>query len=52
MSPRTAKYVEAMICEDDNFDFNQWLQRVRQEDAEAKQAKLTQLFRTNSLRPR
>jgi hypothetical protein len=35
MSPRTAKYVEAMIRED--FEYNDWLQRVRQEDAHAKQ---------------
>jgi hypothetical protein len=38
MSPRTAKYVEAMIREGDNFDYHQWLERVREEEAEAKQA--------------
>jgi hypothetical protein len=35
MSPRTAKYVEAMVRE--GFEYNDWLQRVRQEEAEAKQ---------------
>lgn len=38
MSPRTAKYVVAMIRENDDFDYNQWLKRVREEEAEAKQA--------------
>jgi 3-methyladenine DNA glycosylase Tag len=37
MSPRTAKYVEAMIREGDNFDYNEWLKEVRQEEAQAKQ---------------
>jgi hypothetical protein len=36
-SPRTAKYVEAMISEDGNFDYHKWLRRVREEDAQAKQ---------------
>jgi 3-methyladenine DNA glycosylase Tag len=36
MSPRTAKYVEAMIREGDNFDYFKWLQKVRQEEAQAK----------------
>ena len=36
-SPRTAKYVEAMIREGDNFDYRKWLRRVRYEEAEAKQ---------------
>jgi hypothetical protein len=38
MSPRTAKYVEAMIREADSFDYNKWLKRVREEEAQAKQA--------------
>jgi hypothetical protein len=37
MSPRTAKYVEALIREGDNFDCQQWLQQVREEEAQAKQ---------------
>ena len=41
MSPRTAKYVEAMIREGDSFDYSKWLKRVRQEEAKAKQAEAT-----------
>ena len=37
MSARTAKYVEALIREGDNFDYDRWLKRVREEDARAKQ---------------
>jgi hypothetical protein len=37
MSTRTAQYVEALIREEDNFDYDQWLKRVRQEEAEANQ---------------
>jgi hypothetical protein len=37
VSPRTAKYVEAMIREGDNFDYNEWLKKIRQEEAQAKQ---------------
>lgn len=37
LSPRTAKYVEAMICEGDNFDYRRWLRRVREEEFQAKQ---------------
>jgi hypothetical protein len=37
MSPRTFKYVEAMSREGDNFDYNKWLKRVREEEARAKQ---------------
>jgi hypothetical protein len=37
MSPRTAKYIEAMIREGDNFDYHKWLQKVRDEEAQAKQ---------------
>ena len=38
-SPRTAKYVEAMVRE--GFDYYEWLKRVREEEAEAKQAEAT-----------
>jgi hypothetical protein len=41
MSPRTAKYVEAMIREGDNFDYDEWLKRVREEDAQAKPIQAT-----------
>ena len=37
MSPRTAKYVEAIIREGDNFDYCKWLQRFRDEEVQAKQ---------------
>jgi hypothetical protein len=40
MSPRTAKYVEALMREGDNFDYVQWLKRVREEEAQAKQAEV------------
>lgn len=33
MSPRTAKYVEAFTQEGDNFNFAEWLERVRDEEA-------------------
>jgi hypothetical protein len=36
MSPRTAKYIEALIREGDNFDYDKWLRRVRKEEAQAK----------------
>jgi hypothetical protein len=36
MSPRTAKYVEAMIREGENFDYHEWLKEVREEEAQAK----------------
>jgi hypothetical protein len=36
LSPRTVKYVEAMIREGDRFDYHKWLKRVRQEEAQAK----------------
>ena len=38
LSPRTANYVAALIRQGDNFDYYKWLQRVREEEAEAKQA--------------
>jgi hypothetical protein len=41
MSPRTVEYFEAMICEGDNFDYNKWLKRVREEEAQAKKVKAT-----------
>jgi hypothetical protein len=37
MSPRTAKYIEALTREGDSFDYNKWLKKVRQEEAQAKQ---------------
>jgi hypothetical protein len=43
MSPRTAKYVEAMIREGDSFDYDEWLKKVREEDAQAKQSEVTGL---------
>jgi hypothetical protein len=33
LSGRTAKYVEAMIREGDDFDYRKWLRRVQQEEA-------------------
>jgi len=36
LTGRTAKYVEAMIHEGDDFDYYRWLRRVRQEDARLK----------------
>ena len=36
-SPRTARYVEAMIREGDDFEYRRWLRRVREEEAQAKQ---------------
>ena len=35
LSPRTAKYVAALIREGDNFDYHKWLKRVREEEAPA-----------------
>ena len=37
LSPRTAKYVEAMYREGDNFDYGRWLRRVREDEAQARQ---------------
>ncbi len=37
MSTRTAQYVEALIREGDNFDYDEWLKTVRDEEAEAHQ---------------
>lgn len=41
MSPRTAKYVEAIVRED--FDYDAWLKKVREEEAQAKQAEATSI---------
>ena len=38
LSPRTANYVAALIRQGDKFDYFKWLQTVREEEAEAKQA--------------
>ena len=38
LSPRTAKYVAALMREGDNFEYDKWLQGVREEEAEATQA--------------
>ena len=38
LSPRTAKYVAALMREGDNFDYYKWLQRVRKEEDQEKQA--------------
>ena len=37
LSPRTAKYVDALIREGGNFDYRKWLRWVRDEEAQAKQ---------------
>jgi hypothetical protein len=37
MSPRTVKYVEALIREGDNFAYDRWLKRAREEEAQAHQ---------------
>jgi hypothetical protein len=41
LSPRTANYVAALIRQGDNFDYYKWLQKVREEEAEAKQIPAT-----------
>jgi hypothetical protein len=41
MSPRTAKYVEAIIREGDKFDFYKWLKGVREEEGQARQVSTT-----------
>jgi hypothetical protein len=38
MSPRTVKFVEAMIRGGDNFEYNKWLKEVCEEEAQATQA--------------
>ena len=37
MSPRTVKYIAALTRGGDNFDYDQWLKRVREEEAQATQ---------------
>ena len=37
MSPRTVKYIAALARESDYFDYDQWLRRVREEEAQATQ---------------
>jgi hypothetical protein len=37
MSARTADYVQALVREGDSFDYDRWLARVRQQEAEANQ---------------
>ena len=41
LSPRTAKYVAALIRQGDNFDYHKWLKKVREEEAPAKQIPAT-----------
>jgi hypothetical protein len=41
MSPRTTKYFEALIHEGDGFDYDSWLKKVREEEAQATQAEAT-----------
>ena len=41
LSPRTANYVAALIRQGDKFDYFKWLQKVREEEAQAKQAPAT-----------
>jgi hypothetical protein len=37
-SARTAKYIHALVREGDSFDYDKWLERVREQEADAKQA--------------
>ena len=37
-SPRTTNYIAALLREGDKFDYSGWLQRVREEEAQAKQS--------------
>ena len=41
LSPRTASYIDALIREGDKFDYSEWLQRVREGEAHAKQGPTT-----------
>jgi hypothetical protein len=41
LSPRTANYVAALIRQGDNFDYFKWLQKVRDEEGQAKQIPAT-----------
>jgi hypothetical protein len=38
LSPRTANYIAALSREGDKFDYSRWLQRVREEEDQAKRA--------------
>ena len=44
LSPRTASYIDALIREGDKFDYSNWLQRVREGEAQAKQGPTTFIF--------
>jgi hypothetical protein len=37
LSPRTVKYIGALTRDGDSFDYDQWLKRVREEEAQATQ---------------
>jgi hypothetical protein len=41
LSPRTANYVAALIRQGDKFDYFKWLQKVREEESQAKQIPAT-----------
>jgi hypothetical protein len=41
LSPRTAKYVAALMREGDNLDYDKWFQGVREEEAQAKKVRAT-----------
>ena len=41
LSPRTANYVAALIRQGDNFDYFKWLQKVRDDEGQAKQIPAT-----------
>jgi hypothetical protein len=41
LSPRTAKYVAALMRVGDNFEYDKWLQGVREEEAQAKKVPAT-----------
>ena len=41
LSPRTANYVAALIRQGDKFDYFKWLQKVREEEVQAKQIPAT-----------
>ena len=41
LSPRTAIYIDALIRDGDKFDYSEWLQTVREGEAQAKQGPAT-----------
>jgi hypothetical protein len=49
MSSQTAKYVEAMIRQGDDFNYDEWLRRVREEEAQAKQLSAGQAVATGHI---